>query len=222
MDAQELVVGLRRRLRLQFGGDDVEHRFEMLGYAEPLQHRAGMVGRAVGQNQGATINSFLSQTAQLTSALADRDELIGQVITNLNTVLGSLSAQSGKFDEAVTSLSQLVEGLAARKTDISNSVAHSNAAAASVADLMQRIRPPFANTVTQSDRANGIVVADHDYVDNLFATLPDAYKVLGRQGLYGDFFSFYLCDLVLKVNGKGGQPVYIKVAGQDSGRCTPQ
>jgi phospholipid/cholesterol/gamma-HCH transport system substrate-binding protein len=66
------------------------------------------------------------------------------------------------------------------------------------------------------------VVADHDYVDNLIATLPDAYRVLGRQGLYGDFFSFYLCDVVLKVNGKGGQPVYIKVAGQDSGRCTPQ
>jgi phospholipid/cholesterol/gamma-HCH transport system substrate-binding protein len=66
------------------------------------------------------------------------------------------------------------------------------------------------------------VVADKDYFDDLLATLPDAYKLLGRQGLYGDFFSFYLCDLVLKVNGKGGQPVYVKVAGQDSGRCTPK
>jgi phospholipid/cholesterol/gamma-HCH transport system substrate-binding protein len=66
------------------------------------------------------------------------------------------------------------------------------------------------------------VLADKDYFDNLLATLPDAYKVLSRQGLYGDFFAFYLCDLVLKVNGKGGQPVFIKVAGQDSGRCTPR
>ena len=66
------------------------------------------------------------------------------------------------------------------------------------------------------------MLADKDYFDNLLATLPDAYKVLGRQGLYGDFFAFYLCDLVLKVNGKGGQPVFIKVAGQDSGRCTPR
>ncbi len=32
--------------------------------------------------------------------------------------------------------------------------------------------------------------------------------------MYGDFFSFYLCDVVLKLNGKGGQPVYVKVAGQ--------
>jgi phospholipid/cholesterol/gamma-HCH transport system substrate-binding protein len=27
---------------------------------------------------------------------------------------------------------------------------------------------------------------------------------------------------VLKLNGKGGQPVYIKIAGQPSGRCTPK
>jgi phospholipid/cholesterol/gamma-HCH transport system substrate-binding protein len=40
------------------------------------------------QGQGTTVSSFLSQTAAVTSTLADRDELIGQVITNLNTVLG--------------------------------------------------------------------------------------------------------------------------------------
>lgn len=27
---------------------------------------------------------------------------------------------------------------------------------------------------------------------------------------------------ILKVNGKGGQPVFVKLAGQDSGRCTPK
>ena len=52
--------------------------------------------------------------------------------------------------------------------------------------------------------------------------LPDKYKVLARQGIYGDFFSFYLCDLILKLNGKGGQPVYVKVAGQSTGRCAPK
>ena len=56
----------------------------------------------------------------------------------------------------------------------------------------------------------------------LLNTLPDKYRALQRQGMYGDFFAFYLCDVVLKVNGKGGQPVYIKVAGQASGRCTPK
>jgi phospholipid/cholesterol/gamma-HCH transport system substrate-binding protein len=115
-----------------------------------------------------------------------------------------------------------VDGLEARKTDIANGLAYTNAAAGSISDLLAQARPPFKKLVHETDRTASIVVADHDYVDNLLATLPDAYRILGRLGLYGDYFSFYLCDLVLKVNGKGGQPVFIKLAGQSSGRCAPR
>lgn len=190
---------------------------------DPVQVNA-LTGQLIQafQGQGAAISSFLAQTAALTSTLANRDELIGQVIVNLNTVLGTVSDQSQQFDKSVTSLSELVDRLAARKTDISNSLAYSNAAAASIADLLRQVRPPFKNTVAQSDRADSIVLADHEYFDDLLNTLPDAYQALGRQGMYGDFFTFYLCDAVLKLNGKGGQPVYVKVAGQSTGRCAPK
>jgi phospholipid/cholesterol/gamma-HCH transport system substrate-binding protein len=174
------------------------------------------------QGQGATIGSFLSQTATLTDSLADRDQLIGQVITNLDVVLGSLGDHSSQFAKGIESLTQLVSTLADRKQDITNSVGNVNAAAGSVADLLTQTRPPVTKIVHETDRAAGIVVADHEYFDNLLNTLPDAYRALGRLGLYGDFFSFYLCDVVLKMNGKGGQPVYIKVVGQDSGRCAPK
>jgi phospholipid/cholesterol/gamma-HCH transport system substrate-binding protein len=174
------------------------------------------------QGQGATVNSLLAQTAAFTSTLADRDTLIGEVVVNLSTVLGSLGGQSDQLAKTVDSLSTLVGGLAAHKTDIANSIAYSNAAASTVADLFDRARPPLHNVVTQTDRVAGIAVADHDYLDNLLKTLPDAYQKLSRQGVYGDYFSFYLCDLVLKMNGKGGQPVYIKLAGQTTGRCAPK
>ena len=174
------------------------------------------------EGQGDTISSFFTQTAALTNMLADRDQLIGQVIVNLQTVLGSLGDQNTQFAKAVDSLSQLVSTLADRKQDITNSVAYSNASAASIADLLSQSRPAIQKVVNETDRTAGIVVADHDYFDNLLATLPDAYQALSRQGLYGDFFTFYMCDVLFKVNGKGGQPVFIKVAGQSSGRCTPR
>ena len=172
------------------------------------------------QGQGASIGSFLTQTAALTSTLADRDQLIGQVVINLNTVLGSLAGQGDQFAKAVDSLSSLVEGLAARKQDLSNGLAYVNTASASIADLLAQARPPLKETVTQTDRVATTVLNDKDFFDDFLNTLPDAYKVLGRQALTGDYFSFYICDLVLKMNGKGGQPVYVKLAGQDSGRCT--
>jgi phospholipid/cholesterol/gamma-HCH transport system substrate-binding protein len=174
------------------------------------------------QGQGPTIGSFLDQAAAVTNTLADRDQLFGQVIDNLNVVLGSLGGQSERFDKAVTSLSDLVHALAQRRTDISNSVAYINAGAGSFADLFSEAREPFKKVVHELDRAAGIAVADHDYLDNFINTLPDKYKALNRQAMYGDFFSFYLCDAVLKLNGKGGQPVYVKVAGQTTGRCAPK
>jgi len=177
---------------------------------------------AAFQGQGATISSFLKQAAALTNTLADRDQLIGQVIVNLNTVLGSLGGQSKQFAKAVDSLSDLVKGLEERKQDISNAVTYGNAAAASITDLLAQGRPPIKKVVHEVDRTAGTIEADHDFFDNLLNTLPDAYQALGRLGIYGDFFTFYLCDLMLKVNGKNGQPVYVKVAGQDTGRCTPK
>jgi phospholipid/cholesterol/gamma-HCH transport system substrate-binding protein len=154
--------------------------------------------------------------------LADHDQLIGEVIENLNTVLGSLSHESKQFDKGLDSVSGLVTELTERRVDISNGIANIDAGTASVLDLLTRVREPLRNTVHQVDRAAGIVVADHEYVEKLLDGLPDKYKLLARQGLYGDYFSFYLCDAILKLNGKGGQPVYVKVLGQRSGRCTPK
>lgn len=176
----------------------------------------------VFQGQGATVSSVLSQTSALTSTLAGRDQLIGEVIDNLNTVLGTFSRRDAQFGDGLDTLSRLVQGLADRRHDIATGAAKINAAAGSVATLLSAARQPVSEAVTQIDRFSSQVLADRDYVDDLLRTLPAAYQILARQGLYGDYFGFYLCDAILKLNGKGGQPVFVKVAGQDSGRCTPK
>ncbi|MDQ2636472.1 MAG: MCE family protein, partial [Actinomycetota bacterium] len=171
------------------------------------------------QGQGEVLGSLLAHLGSFTTALADRDELIGEVVANLDAVMTSLGDQSKQLDVAVDNVSQLIDGLAQRRTDVANGVTHLDAAAASVADLLQEARPPLKTTVTQLDRVASLAVADHEYLDNLLKTLPDRYQVLARQGIYGNFFSFYLCDILLKLNGKGGQPVYVKMASQSTGRC---
>nr|WP_163744959.1 MCE family protein [Mycolicibacterium madagascariense] len=174
------------------------------------------------QGEGDTIGSFLAQASTVTNTLADRDQLIGQVITNLNVVLGSFGDQTDQLGKTVDSLSKLIKGLADRKTDITNAIAYTNAATGTIADLLSQARQPFKDTVAQTDRTAGIVVADHDYFDNLLATLPSAYKALANLGKRGDFLNEYLCSISIKLNGKGGQPVYVKLISQTSGRCAPK
>ncbi|MGV0794864.1 MCE family protein [Mycolicibacterium sp. XJ1819] len=171
------------------------------------------------QGQGEALSSLLAHVGSFSTALADRDALIGDVISNLDAVMTSVGDQSGQLDVAVDNLSALIDGLAQRRTALADGVGQLDAAAASVAGLLQEARPPLRATVNQLDRVASQAVADHEYLDNLLATLPDRYRVLARQGIYGNYFSFYLCDVLLKLNGKGGQPVYVKMAGQTTGRC---
>ena len=119
-------------------------------------------------------------------------------------MLGSLGDQSDQFAKAVDSLSELVQGLEDRKDrHQQRGGLHQRRRRHASPTCWSQARPPFAKTVHETDRAAGIVVADHDYFDNLLNTLPDAYQVLARQGLYGDFFSFYLCDLRSQAQRQG-------------------
>jgi phospholipid/cholesterol/gamma-HCH transport system substrate-binding protein len=174
------------------------------------------------QGQGGTLASVLAQTSSLTSTLAGRSELIGELIKNLNTVLQTFATRDHEFDNGLDKLSQLVEGLAQRKNDISTGLAYINAAAGSVTDLLVQARQPITQVVRETDRMSAQVLADREYVDKLLKDLPDVYQVLARQGMNGDYFGFYFCDVLLKINGKGGNPILVKLLSQPSGRCTPQ
>ena len=174
------------------------------------------------QGQGATIGSVLSQSAAVTNTLADRDRLFGDLISNLNTVVGSLGDQDSQVAKAGDSLSALMKTLQTRKDDIADGVKGIDRLFAVGTEVLRRARSPLKKVVDEGDRVAGTIMADKDFVDNLINTLPDDYRIIGREGLYGDFFTFYLCDLVLKLNGKNGQPIYVTLASQRSGRCTPK
>ena len=174
------------------------------------------------QGQGPTVGSVLTQAAAVTNSLADRDRLFGQLITNLNTVLGSLGDQGGQVAKAVDSLSTLMATLQARKEDVARGLKGFDRVLVAGGEVLTRGRSQLKKVVDQTDRVAGTLLADKDFLDNLINTLPDDYRIIGREGLYGDFFTFYLCDLILKLNGRSGQPTYITLASQRSGRCTPK
>lgn len=174
------------------------------------------------QGQGPTVGSVLTQAAAVSNTLADRDRLFGSLITNLNTVLGSLGDQDGQLAKAVDSLSTLMTTLQERKQDLALGFRGVERIYAAGVEVLTRARTPLKKVVDQTDRVAGTLLADKDFLDNLINTLPDDYRIIGREGLYGDFFTFYLCDLIVKLNGKTGQPVYVNLASQRSGRCTPK
>jgi phospholipid/cholesterol/gamma-HCH transport system substrate-binding protein len=179
----------------------------------------------VFQGQGGTVADILSQTAQLTSTLADRDRAIGEVITSLNTVLTTVNKHQKDFDQTVNNFEVLITGLKNRADPLADSIADISNASGTLAGLLAEDRPLLQETLPKVETILQPFADDPERLEQLLNDYPPAINMIGRVGgIYGDFFNFYLCDLSLKLNGlqPGGPVRTVRITKQPSGRCTPQ
>ena len=179
----------------------------------------------VFQGQGGTVADILSQTAQLTSTLADRDRAIGEVITNLNTVLTTVNKHQRDFDQTVGNLEVLITGLKNRADPLAGAIADISDASGTLAGLLSDDRPLLQQTIGKLETFQQPLADQPEKLDKLLSEFPLAINLIGRAGgIYGDFFNFYLCDLTLTLNGlqPGGPVRNVRITKQPTGRCTPQ
>ena len=179
----------------------------------------------VFQGQGGTISDILTQTAQLTSTLADRDQAIGEVITNLNTVLGTVVKHQKEFDSTVDNFEVLITGLKNRADPLAGAIADISDASGTLAGLLRDERPQLQQATAYLETIQRPFADEPEKLDKLLSDYPGAVTLIGRAGgIYGDFFNFYLCDISLKLNGlqPGGPVRNVVITKQTSGRCTPK
>ena len=100
------------------------------------------------QGDGGTVGDLLQHTASLTTALADRDEVISQVITNLNEVLSTLDAHRDELSKTIAQLQQFVSGLAADRDAIGTAIDNIGDLTQATASLLQQVRPDLAHDIT--------------------------------------------------------------------------
>ncbi|MCV7436216.1 virulence factor Mce family protein [Mycobacterium seoulense] len=179
----------------------------------------------VFQGQGGTINDILDQTAQLTAHIAERDQAIGEVIKNLNTVLDTTVRHRKEFDQTVDNFERLITGLQNHADPLAAGTANISNAAGTVADLLADNRGLLHKAINYLQALQQPLVDQRDQLGDLIHKTPTALNLIGRSiGLYGDWVNFYVCDLTIKWNGlQAGGPVRtVRLWQQPTGRCTPQ
>src|ERR1700739_348392 len=101
----------------------------------------------VFQGEGGTINDILDQTAQLTARLSESDQAVGEVITNLNTVLDTTVRHRKQFDQTIDKFELLITSLKGRAAQLADGTAHISGAAGTVAALLADHRSPLHATL---------------------------------------------------------------------------
>lgn len=174
----------------------------------------------VFQGESGTIQDLLASTSSLTQALADRDQLIGDVITNLNSVLTTVADNQENVDSIVDDLQQLVSGLAANSKPLAESVSRLNDTSANMTTLLADVRPSLREDIAQIDRVATLINEDEPFVENVMNRLPSDFEKMGRLGVYGSFFQFYLCGVIVEItNPATGKGLYLPQYEQTTGRC---
>ncbi len=169
------------------------------------------------QGEGSTIDSLIEHTASLTNTLAGKDQVIGQVIGNLNTVLDTLNSQGDQFDKLVDVTAQLVSGLAGDAKPIGQAIGGLGELTTATADLLQDGRAPLKDSInTLGDLSKNL--ADNTPVfEQFLANLPKKLDRMGAMVSYGSWFNFYLCSVKSDAPpAPGGPPVGIPLT---QGRC---
>jgi phospholipid/cholesterol/gamma-HCH transport system substrate-binding protein len=149
------------------------------------------------QGEGGTIDELLAALASVTSTLADRDQVIGGVITNLDAALARVN--TAELGQLITQLQQLVGGLNADRDQIGDAVTHIDALTGRTAQLLGVVRPALHDDIGNLGRLSNTLNANRDSLTAALSALPDAYQRLSRGAAWGGYFNVYLCGLGIKL-----------------------
>ncbi len=146
------------------------------------------------QGEGGTIDSVLTHTASLTSAIAGKDKVIGQVIDNLNTVLTTVNERTSEVSGLIDQLQQLATGLAAQRDPIGDAIGALGELTETTAGLLTSVRPPLKQDIAALGTLAGNLADHGDTVDKFLAGLPNKIQTINRVSSYGGWFNYYLCS----------------------------
>jgi phospholipid/cholesterol/gamma-HCH transport system substrate-binding protein len=154
------------------------------------------------QGEGGTIDQLLQHTAVLTSTIANKDTVIGRVVTNLNSVLATFDQHQAGMQQLVTQLDRFVGGLAGDRTAILDSISHINQMTAVTASLLKDARPSLRNDIVQLRRSAGELNAPVNaaLLIKVLQTTPGKLQRIIRSGAYGSWFNFFVCDIRINLN----------------------
>ncbi|MGH3383938.1 MAG: MCE family protein [Nocardioidaceae bacterium] len=179
----------------------------------------------VFQGEGGTVESLLAHTASVTNTLADRDQVVGELITNLNDVLDSLGKRDDQLTSLIIELQQFVTGLSDDREAILGSLDSVSALADETAGLASDVRPALVEDIKQLKRVAGNLDKGKKQIDDSLQILPIKLEKIGRTATYGSFFNFYLCNfhggVILPSLTEGGKPTRVPVDySTNSARCS--
>lgn len=149
------------------------------------------------QGEGGTVKSLLAHTASLTTSLADRDALIGEVITNLSSTLKTVDDRHQQLSTLVVELKDWMTDLARDRDTIGSSLDNISQLTVTVADLLRRGRPLLKEDIAALRSLAKLLnrPENRKNLSQLLDRMPETMSDQTRTGTYGSWYQYYVCGV---------------------------
>ena len=185
--------------------------FEALRPDDVNQLAASVV--KVLQGEGGTVENLLQRTAKLTNFLADRDQIVGQVLDNLTPVLVDMAGQGDELRGSVLELKALMTGLAKDRASIGASIDGMSELIGSTAKRLTDLRTPPVQAVKRFNATMKLFLANRQPFVDALGSFGRALAALGRASSYQNAVNLYFCSITvglgaaqLNLNGTSNGP----------------
>jgi phospholipid/cholesterol/gamma-HCH transport system substrate-binding protein len=174
------------------------------------------------QGQGGALADLLSSTGSFGKNLADRYQVISDVIHNLNTVLTTVDQKSAQFNQSIDQLQQLVTGLAQGRDPIAGALGPLSTAASDLTSTLEASRRPIQGVIENLRPLATELDNRKDEINKVVEPLAENYLRLNALGAYGAYFNIFYCSVRIKINGPSvGTPLTPGVTSSDSDMLIP-
>jgi phospholipid/cholesterol/gamma-HCH transport system substrate-binding protein len=170
------------------------------------------------QGEGGNVDSLLTNVGQLSNTFADRDKLIGEVIDNLNAVLGPIDQHDQQLGSLVAELQRFLSGLSADRTAIGNSLVSINDLTATTSGFLSSVRPDLKGDIAALDSLATKLDTpqSRDLITSFMKITPDKLRVTAPSAGYGAWLNQYLCAVTIWLPNGTKTPTFFN----DAKRCS--
>lgn len=171
------------------------------------------------QGEGGSLDLLFSTLGDLTNSLADKDKVIGDVITNLDSVLTTIGQRDTELSNLIVQLQGFISGLSNDRKTIGSALSGINNLSTKTAGLLTQVRQPLAKDIKDITGLVGVLNNNSTSIKYVLRELPLTIGPLIRTAGYGSWFNFYLCDQSGTLTLPGGKVLDIPAKTSSVARC---
>lgn len=139
--------------------------------------------------------TLVDKSGKLTETIAGRDELLGDMITGMDRLFGTLSQQNGNIEQTLNNAKQMVVSLNARRPELVSSMGSLSRVVRQLGAVTNEVNPALQALITREPGFAAHLVTIEPQLAFMGANLPKLLKGIARVSQDGAYLNVYTCDL---------------------------